>query len=629
MFRKAHFLNFLIVPALLAFAACAQQQPSANVGKAPTATETQEAIPVATQESTKPTPTASAAAEPQETAISTQKSAMPAPSVKIAACSEPVQLTPAGETFTYKHVQFTVYQSLGFNFTAQECEEGFVGDEGGPYYPAHLLFRAESPMKNNVVQPEIRIFEVSDNLEAYTYPLNSLDELKRALEERAEPPTWFDKVALHTGTEYLDSHYGIGVRAVVEYLQDPFIWTNNDLQYVYNGLTDDGRYFVSASFPISAPYLMDIQGSDPLTNTNPDAIPVPNWPEDYEAQRKVIDEYNQQVLHRFETTYLADLRPELGVYDFLVESVQVGVPGSSSSSSQAACFTTAENIPFAFTPDSASLLTRGNGGVRFFSLEALKETSFLLAPMNMITAAISADGITLAWSLEDNTIQLVQVKDQKVLHTLAGHTDMVTKLRFSPESDVLVSASHDGWVRVWDMQGEEVRSFQPPGEVLGIGISADGGMLATVPFDGPVALWYLDTLVKIKDLGGSGGYDTSDPVFSPDGKLVGADLATGLFVWSIPDGKIIWDEDINSMTVAFSPDGRYLAYADISDNNKVFLSKPDGSEIVQSIAGEQSILWELFFSPDSRLLAGYDGIAIRIWNVEDGSLEYIGKAACP
>jgi WD40 repeat protein len=248
---------------------------------------------------------------------------------------------------------------------------------------------------------------------------------------------------------------------------------------------------------------------------------------------------------------------------------------------------------------------------------------------NIITAAISADGKTLAWSLEDHTIQLVRVTDQKLLATLAGHTDMVTKLRFSPESDVLVSASHDRWVRVWDKQGGEMRSFQPPGEVLGIGISADGSMLATVPFDGPVTLWNLDTLEKIKDLGGSGGYDTSDPIFSPDGELVGADLATGLFVWSISEGKLVWDENINSMTIVFSPDGRYLAYADINDNNKVFLSKPDGSEIVRSMAGQKSPLWELFYSPDGRLLAGYDGIEVRIWNVKDGSLEYIGKAACP
>jgi hypothetical protein len=109
------------------------------VGSAPTATQTQEAEPAATQEPTQPPPTATATAELQETAISTQEPAMLTPSVGIAACSEPVQLMPDGETFTYKHVQFTVYQSLGFNFTAQECEEGF-GDEGD-HTTAHLSSR--------------------------------------------------------------------------------------------------------------------------------------------------------------------------------------------------------------------------------------------------------------------------------------------------------------------------------------------------------------------------------------------------------------------------------------------------------------------------------------------------------
>jgi WD40 repeat protein len=99
-------------------------------------------------------------------------------------------------------------------------------------------------------------------------------------------------------------------------------------------------------------------------------------------------------------------------------------------------------------------------------------------------------------------IQL-RISDQEVLHTLSGHTDMVTKLRFSPDGRRLVSASHDGWVKVWSLQGEELRLFQPPGEMLGIGISPDGRTLATVPFDGPITLWDLDTLEKIKDLGGS------------------------------------------------------------------------------------------------------------------------------
>jgi hypothetical protein len=548
-----------------------------------------------------------------------------------AECTEPVELSPTGETFSYKHVQFTVYQSLGFNFTVQECQAGIVDEGWNSFYPAHLVFKSNSTLPNHHIQPEIRVFEIPDDPQSYTYPLNSLDELQQVLEERTEPSPWFRGVALHTGEQYLDSHYGIGVRAIVEYLQDRFFWTNNYLQYVYHGLTDDGRYFIIASFPLQAPFLMDIQGAALRTNTNPQAIPISGWSDDYVHEGKIIDEYNQEVLRLFEEPYLADLRPEIGVYDFLVESLQIGVPGPVASTSEAACFTLPVEtiLPFSFTPDSSSLLLRGNRWVQIFDLETQKELSVFRAPKSIITAALSSDGETLAWSLDDHTIQLLRVADQKVLHTLTGHTEMVTKLRFSPDGDLLVSASHDDSVRVWSMQGEELRSFQPQGEVLGIGISPDGNTLATVPFDGPVSLWDLDTLEKVADIGGSGGYDTSDPYFSPDGQLLAADLASDLSLWNISDGKQVWNEDINSMAVAFSPDGRYLAYTDINDNNKLFLSSSDGSEIVRSMEGHQSPVWELFFSPDSRLLVSTECLEIRIWRMEDGSLQYIGKAVCP
>jgi WD40 repeat protein len=280
-------------------------------------------------------------------------------------------------------------------------------------------------------------------------------------------------------------------------------------------------------------------------------------------------------------------------------------------------------------PDNTSLLIRTGSGVQVFNLETLQEESFLKAPQNVYAAAVSPDGGTLAWSLEDNSIQLVRLSDQQPLATLTGHPDLVYDLRFSPAGDRLYSASHDGVVRVWDLEGNLLSSIEAGGEVLGIGVSPDGNQLATIPFDGPLALWDTASGERVAEFGSTGGYDTSEAVFSPDGQHLAADLATGIYLWRVSDGALLWDKVKNSMTVAFSPDGRYLSYSDIDDGNQVFLASPDGAQIVIKLGQMPAPVWELFFSPDGSRLVATDGVEIRIWQVEDGKLIYLGKPACP
>jgi len=308
-------------------------------------------------------------------------------------------------------------------------------------------------------------------------------------------------------------------------------------------------------------------------------------------------------------------------------STPIATLPSLSADKKAQCFTPVDFQAFAFTSDNNHILIRSSNGVRIFNLITLQQESYLQAPQDIITAALSPDGELLAWSLEDNSIQLLRLSDHEVLQTMTGHTDMVTKLRFSPTQDLLVSASHDFTVRFWDLQGNELRSLQA-GQVLGIGISPGGSTLATVPSDGPVTLWNVDTLEKVRELGGSGGYDTSDPAFSPDGQFLAADLVSGLYLWRIADAEVIWDGTVNSMTAAFSPDGRFLAYVDISADNKIVLASPDGSQIIDTVGGEQGPTWDLFFSPNSQLLAS-GGVEVQILDMSDGSVRYVGKETCP
>ena len=311
---------------------------------------------------------------------------------------------------------------------------------------------------------------------------------------------------------------------------------------------------------------------------------------------------------------------------------------SATSNDVPPCFAT-YNQPIGYLPDGNRIAIRGDNGVQIFNLQTMKEESFIQTPENSIVTALalSPNGKIIAWALQDNTIQLVQVSDKKLLHTLSGHTDWIGKLRFSPSGDRLYSASHDTWVRVWDLNGNQLGSFQVigaggwPDQVLGIGISPDGKTVSTIPFDGPVDLWDAENFQLIKALGGSAGFDTSDIVFSPDGQFIAADTATGLFLWKTLDGTQLLggNPGINSMAVAFSPDGKYLAYSDIGENSEIVLSSPDGSEQIRTLEGQLSPIGDLIFSPDGSTLLSSDWVEIRVWRVEDGKLMAVGKSACP
>lgn len=312
--------------------------------------------------------------------------------------------------------------------------------------------------------------------------------------------------------------------------------------------------------------------------------------------------------------------------------VNQAVTATPIRSNQIVCFET-DLDPVAFMPDHPRMILKGSTGVQIYNLEMRKEENFIKSAATLQdgpTVALSPeDGETLAWALIDNTIQLIRIYDGKVLHALIGHTDTITKLRFSPSGDRLFSAAHDGWVRIWNKDGKQVNAFQPGnGEVLGIGVSSDGAILATIPSDGPVTLWDTKDLHKLKELGGTSGYDTSDVAFSMDGRYIAADLASGLSVWDTTQQKRLWD-GINSMAFAFSPKENRIAYSDMADGNNIMLRSLDGKQQLNKLESHQGPVFALIFSPDGSLLASADGVEIHIWQVEDGKLLYIGKAVCP
>ncbi|KAL8729651.1 MAG: hypothetical protein Q9166_004600 [cf. Caloplaca sp. 2 TL-2023] len=71
----------------------------------------------------------------------------------------------------------------------------------------------------------------------------------------------------------------------------------------------------------------------------------------------------------------------------------------------------------------------------------------------------------------DNDIRIWDMRKQSVMYTLAGHTDTVTSLQPSPDMQALLSYSHDGTARTWD-----IRPFAPADRQIKSYVGAHPGL---------------------------------------------------------------------------------------------------------------------------------------------------------
>ena len=76
------------------------------------------------------------------------------------------------------------------------------------------------------------------------------------------------------------------------------------------------------------------------------------------------------------------------------------------------------------------------------------------------------------------------------LTTLAGHTDFIYDVNFSPDGDLLASKSIDGTIRIWNVDTEELLRTIHTSQRGQIAFSPDGNILASVGgTDEVVNLW--------------------------------------------------------------------------------------------------------------------------------------------
>lgn len=154
-------------------------------------------------------------------------------------------------------------------------------------------------------------------------------------------------------------------------------------------------------------------------------------------------------------------------------------------------------VTIAFSPDSRLLATESWGdGIALWDTATLKqlrsfgETVTDLTPNGLV---FSRDGTLLASTGYDDEgiVHLWDVDTGQTVQTLAGPSDYVTDVAFSPDSRLLVASSRDGTLRAWDVgHGTQIGKSQASGEAHQVAFAPDGTKIAWIA-DGLLQIWGL------------------------------------------------------------------------------------------------------------------------------------------
>ncbi|MEH2120211.1 WD40 repeat domain-containing protein [Nostoc sp.] len=214
-----------------------------------------------------------------------------------------------------------------------------------------------------------------------------------------------------------------------------------------------------------------------------------------------------------------------------------------------------------------------------------------------------------------NEIQqiILQIRER---NRLEGHRDLVTSVNSSPDGRKLTSASYDGTVKLWDINGGLITNMaMHTGRVYSVKFSPDNQLIASASADHTIIIWtkdgkYVRTLNRHKDA-------VFDIAFSPDSQyLVSASRDRSIILWNAKNGNFIKSYVNGSLIrrIDFAPDGKNIAFT--SDNNIKIWNRETEKSII--FGKEPGLLSSVKFSRKANILVSSDYSGeIYIWNIKN------------
>ncbi len=163
---------------------------------------------------------------------------------------------------SYEGISFSYDQTIARNITPKTIQGQNLGEEQmpGETYPSYIEFSFEGyGVSDHFHEPKIRVYPVEEYRIINPSAASIVDALQQMLIDKPGGsamsnlpflPMWNAAQMFSANVEYIDFQNGSGLRYLTMFGQAIYPIDNMNLFYTFQGITDDGRYYISAVLPI-------------------------------------------------------------------------------------------------------------------------------------------------------------------------------------------------------------------------------------------------------------------------------------------------------------------------------------------------------------------------------------------
>lgn len=194
----------------------------------------------------------------------------------------PTKTSTGDNVVTLDHISLTVPTGLAGD-ARSEMIPAATETNAPPWEvaPAHSkIFLTEYALEGKFHEPAIYVYPADEFAQASSVAAEQIERLKRILE--GSPPLletlpnipFFNAAPLIAAhVQIISFQNGSGVRTLTQYAQYNAPINNRELFYHFQGLTEDGRYYLIAVLPVNAPVLAEDE--KPEASVPAEGVPIP------------------------------------------------------------------------------------------------------------------------------------------------------------------------------------------------------------------------------------------------------------------------------------------------------------------------------------------------------------------